>query len=270
MIISLPQKITFKKIAENNEQAIIGPCYPGYGITIGNAIKRVMISSLEGGSVCAVKIKGVHHEFSTIPDVMEDVVEIILNLKQLSFKIHTDEQVKLTLEVSGKKEVKAKDIKTTSDVDLTDSDAHIATLTSAKAKIKMDIFVKKGRGYWPVEERVEDQNKEIGVIAIDSFFSPVEKVGLNIENVRVEQMTNYENIILDIKTDGTITSQEALKKSVKILIEQFNFVSDNIKIEDEKKKQKKTIEKKIKKKDKTVDKKATIKKNPPAGGKAKK
>ncbi|MCD4705674.1 DNA-directed RNA polymerase subunit alpha [bacterium] len=244
MSISLPQKITFKKIAENNEQATIGPCYPGYGITIGNALKRVMISSLEGGSVFAVKIKGIQHEFSTIPDVMEDVVEIILNLKQLRFNIHTDEAVKLTLEVNGKKEIKAKDIKTTSDVELSNIDAHIATLTSAKAKIKMDIFVKKGKGYWPVEERSDDENKEIGVIAIDSFFSPVEKVGLTIKNTRVEQITNYENVILDIQTDGTISPQKVLKESAKILIEQFNSVFDNIKIEDKKK-------------------------NPPAGGKKK-
>ncbi|NCF75224.1 MAG: DNA-directed RNA polymerase subunit alpha [Xanthomonadaceae bacterium] len=257
MSISTPQKIIFKKIAENNEQAIIGPCYPGFGITIGNALKRVMISSLEGGAVYAVKIKGVQHEFSTIPDVKEDVVEIILNLKQLHLKIHTDKEVKLTLEARGKKEIKVKDIKATSDVELINKDMHLATLTSAKAQIKMDIFVKKGRGYWTIEDRVDDENKEIGTILIDSFFSPIEKVGLNIENTRVERMTNYENIILDIKTDGTISPKKALKKSVEILIKQFNSVFDNINIENKKKGDKKTIKKDDKKEvtKKTVKKK---------------
>lgn len=226
MHISLPQKVTFKKIGENSEQAIIGPCHPGYGITIGNALKRVLLSSLEGGAVYAVKIKGVQHEFSAIPNVLEDVVEIILNLKQLNFNIHTNEGVKITLEAKGKKELKAKDIKTTSDVEIVNPDAHIATLTSSKAEIKIDLFIKKGQGYWPVEDRTEEE--EIGVIAVDSFFGPIEKVGLKIENTRVEQMTNYENIILDIQTNGTITPADALNKATKILIDQFNAVYGEI------------------------------------------
>lgn len=151
MSITLPQKIKFNKIDENHEQAIIGPCYPGYGITIGNALKRVLISSLEGGAIYAVKIKGAQHEFSTIPNVLEDVIEIILNLKELNFNIHSDKEIKLTLEASGKKEVKAKDIKLTSDVELINPDKHIATLTNAKSEIKIDLFIKKGRGYWPSE-----------------------------------------------------------------------------------------------------------------------
>lgn len=222
MHISLPQKVTFKKIGENSEQAIIGPCHPGYGITLGNALKRVLLSSLEGGAVYAVKIKGVQHEFSAVPNVLEDVIEIILNLKQLNFNIHTDEAVKITLEAKGKKELKAKDIKTTSDVEIVNPDAHIATLTNSKAEIKMDLFIKKGRGYWPVEDRTEEE--EIGVIAVDSFFGPIEKIGLKIENTRVEQMTNYENIILDIQTNGTITPQDALNKATKIFIDQFSAI----------------------------------------------
>jgi len=226
MHISLPQKVTFKKIGENSEQAIIGPCHPGYGITIGNALKRVLLSSLEGGAVYAVKIKGVQHEFSAIPNVLEDVVEIILNLKQLNFNVHTNEGVKITLEAKGKKELKAKDIKTTSDIEIINPDAHIATLTSPKAEIKIDLFIKRGQGYWPIEERTEEE--EIGVIAVDSFFGPIEKVGLKIENTRVEQMTNYENIILDIQTNGTITPADALNKATKILIDQFSAVYGEI------------------------------------------
>ncbi len=234
MSITLPQKVKFQKIADNHEEAIIGPCYPGYGITLGNALKRVLLSSLEGGAAYAVKIKGVQHEFSTIPDVLEDVIEIILNLKKIRFKVHSDEGVKVTLEVKGKKEVKAKDIKTTSDVEIITPDIPIATLTSSKAEIKMDIFVKKGRGYWPIEER-EDE-KEIGVIAIDSFFSPIKKVGLDIENVRVKQMTNYENIILNIETDGTISPQEAVKEATGILIDQFKFIDSILEGEETKEK----------------------------------
>ncbi|MBT4277875.1 DNA-directed RNA polymerase subunit alpha [Candidatus Falkowbacteria bacterium] len=226
MSISLPRKIDFKEIADNNYEVTIGPCYPGYGITLGNALKRVLLSSLEGGAVYAVKIKGVQHEFSTMPNVLEDVVEIILNLKQLRFKVHTDEDVKLRLEIKGKKEVTAKDIKTTSDVEIVSKDAHIATLTDKKSEIKMDIFVKKGRGYWPIEDRGGE--KEIGVIAIDSFFSPIEKVGLNIKNARVEQMTNYENIILDIKIDGSLTPEEALKEATEILVQQFTFIDNSL------------------------------------------
>jgi DNA-directed RNA polymerase subunit alpha len=256
MNISLPQKATFKKIDENSSQAIIGPCHPGYGITLGNALKRVLLSSLEGGAVYRVKIKGVQHEFSTIPDVLEDVIEIILNLKQIDFKMHTDEEVKITLEVKGKKEVKAKDIKLSSDVEVINPDAHIATLNSAKAEIKIDLFVKKGRGYWPVEDREEEA--EIGVIAVDSFFGPVEKVGLKIENTRVEQMTNYENIILDIQTNGVITPEEALKTANDILLDQFNAVDRNLggaEVKEEKPKKAAKKETKEKKEDKKEDKK---------------
>ena len=225
MNITLPQKIEFQDASETEAKIIIGPCHPGYGITLGNALKRVLMSSLEGGAIFAVKIKGVQHEFSTLPDVMEDVVEIILNLKKINFKVHTDKEVKLALEVKGEKEVKAKDIKLTSDVEITNPDAHIATLVSKKAELKMDIFVKRGIGFWPVEERDEEE-KEIGKIAVDAFFGPVKKVGLKIENVRVKQMTNYENIILDIKTNGVVSPKDALKKSIDILLDQFTHLQE--------------------------------------------
>jgi len=237
MPISLPQKIKSKKIGDFQEEIIIGPCFPGYGITLGNALKRVLLSSLPGGAVYAVKIKGVPHEFSTIPNVLEDVVEIILNLKQLRFKLHgnkKEEGVKLLLEVKGEKEVKAKDIKLTSDVELITPDVHLATLTDKNAELKMEIFVKEGRGFWPVEDREEE--KEIGVIAIDSYFSPIKKVGLDIENARVGQMTTYENIILNITTDGSLLPREALKEAAKILTEQFQYVEKNALGEEEEEK----------------------------------
>lgn len=252
MQINLPQKVTFKETGKNSQQAIIGPCYPGYGITLGNSLKRVLLSSLDGGAVYAVKIKGVQHEFSTISHVAEDVLEIILNLKELNFKIHTNEEVKISLDVKGKKEVTAQDIKLTSDVELVNLDAHIATLTDSKAELKMDIFVKKGKGYWPIEDRNEEA--ELGVIAIDSFFGPIKKIGLHIENTRVEQMTNYENIILDIETNGTITPQDALNNATKILIDQFTAIYSNLggkeeEVEVKEVKKEKKESKKVEKKD---------------------
>lgn len=250
MSIDLPQKIISKKIAENSEQIVIGPCHPGYGATIGNALRRVMLSSLSGGAIFAVKIKGVQHEFSTIPNVLEDVVEIILNLKQVRFKVHSDEEVKMVLEAKGKKELKAKDIKANSDVEVITKDIHIADLTDSKAEIKIEMFIKNGIGYWPIEERGE--KKEIGVIAVDAFFNPVKKIGIKIENVRVKQATNYENVILDIETDGAISPSDALRKSVDILIEQFNFVQE---ILNPKKKDKSKISKKAEKDEKQEDKK---------------
>lgn len=250
MSIDFPQKIISKKIAENSEQIIIGPCHPGYGTTIGNALKRVMLSSLSGGAVFAVKIKGVQHEFSTIPNVLEDMIEIILNLKQLRFNVYSDEEIKIILEAKGKKELKAKDIKPNSDVEIITKDAHIATLLDNKAEIKIELFVKNGTGYWPTEERSEKQ--EIGVIAVDAFFNPVKKIGMKIENTRVKQATNYENIILNIETDGAISPMDALKQSVDILTGQFNFVQEILEPE---KKEKSKTKKKTKEDKKEKDKK---------------
>lgn len=249
--IPLPAKITFEKTSNQNQIiATVEPFYPGYGTTIGNSLRRVMLSSLMGAAVTGVKIKGVQHEFSTIPNVLEDVIQIILNFKLVRFKIFTDETVKLTLSVKGEGKVTAKDIKATSDAEIVNPNQHIATLTAKNAELNIEIYVKRGRGFWPIEERAGEQ--EVGVIAIDAIFTPLKKVGLKIENVRVGQMTNYEKVVFDIETDGTIRPERALLNSVNILIEQFNFFVENIEIEEEKKapKEKKIEEvnpKKIKK-----------------------
>lgn len=237
--IPLPAKINIEKTAEPNHiLASVEPFYPGYGTTIGNSLRRVMLSSLSGAAVTGVKIKGVHHEFSTIPNVLEDAIQIILNLKLVRLKVFTDEPVKLTLSAKGEKKITASDIKTTSDVEIVNPDQHIATLTAKNAELNMEIYAKSGRGFWPVEERAGEQ--EVGVIAIDAVFTPVKKVGLKIENVRVGQMTNYEKIIFDIETDGTVSPQKALLDSVKILMEQFNFFVENITEKTEGKKEKET------------------------------
>lgn len=221
--IPLPSKIEFQKGSDENEAIVsIQPCYPGYGTTLGNALRRVLLSSLPGAAVTAFKVKGVQHEFSTIPHVKEDFVEISLNLKQLRLKVFSEEPLRLSLKEKGEKEVKAKNIKVTSDVEIINPELHLATLTDKNADLDMEIVVSRGKGYVPTEAREEEL--EIGMIAIDSIFSPIRNVGFKIENVRVGKMTNFENLTLTIETDGTITPQEALNQATKILIEQFNFI----------------------------------------------
>lgn len=199
----------------------IRPCSPGYGVTLGNALRRVLLSSLPGAAVTAVKITGVQHEFSTIDNIMEDAVEIILNLKKIRFKLFSDKPVKISLKVNGEKEVKASDFKTTSDIEIINKDAHIATLTDKKASLEMEIRVEKGLGYLPAEAR-EKEKLEIGTIAVDAIFTPVRKVNYNVENIRVGQRTDFNSLLLEIETDGSITPEEALSKASEVLVNHFN------------------------------------------------
>lgn len=220
--IALPQKIKFTKGEEKNRSlVIIEPCYPGYGITLGNSIRRVLLSSLPGAAVVGVKIKGADHEFTNIPNIKEDVLEIILNLKQLRLKVHSDEVVKLELNVHGEKEAKAGDIEKNSLVEIINPSLVLARITDMAGNLSMEIYVSKGRGYETIESRTE-KNREIGCIEMDSVFSPVLSVGINIENVRVGKMTNWDKLILNILTDGTITPEEAFGGAVNVLINQFN------------------------------------------------
>lgn len=219
----MPSKIKIEKGKLPNEAVITAePCYYGYGTTLGNTLRRVILSSLPGAAVTAVKIKGVQHEFSTIPHVKEDVVEIILNLKQLRMKVYSSEPVRLILKTKGEKEVKAKDIEKSSDVEVVNPDLHIATMTNKNAELEMEIFVSQGRGYVPVEVR-EKEKLEVGVIAIDSIFTPIRNIGYKVENVRVGDITNYDRLILNIETDGSITPEEALEQGVHILINHFTL-----------------------------------------------
>lgn len=222
--IILPSKIEIQKGKIPNEEIItIEPCYYGYGTTLGNALRRVLLSSLPGAAVTAVKIKGVLHEFSTIPHVREDVIEIILNLKQLRLQIFTDEVVRLFLKVKGEREVKAKDIEKDSNVLIVNPELHIATLTSKDAELEMEIFVSRGRGYVPTEAR-EGEKLELGTIGIDAIFTPVRNVGIKVEPVRVGRITNYDKLILTIETDGTIAPTQALIQAVQILLDHFNLM----------------------------------------------
>jgi len=251
--IPLPSNVEFEKEKKDNEVIVsIWPCFPGYGTTLGNALRRVLLSSLPGAAITSFKVKGTEHEFSAIPNIKEDLVEISLNLKKLRFKMHSDEPQKATLSVKGQKDVKASDIKAPSQIEVTSKDLHIATLTSKDAELEMEFIIGSGTGYLPTENR-EKEELEVGHNMIDAIFSPVTNIGFKIENVRVGQMTNYEKLIINIETDGSVTPQEALNTSTQVLIDQFNFIEKETKVKAAK--EKKTTKKAaIKKEEKTTKK----------------
>lgn len=225
--ILYPSKIELTA-GENANEAVLTaePFFHGYGTTVGNALRRVMLSSLPGAAITAVKIKGVQHEFSSINHVKEDVLEILLNLKQVRLKCWSDIPVKVTLHVKGEKTVTAADIKTTSDVEIVTPKLMIATLTDKNAELEIEITVERGRGYLPTEERGKESKLELGTIAVDALFSPVINVGFRTENVRVGDITNYDKLVMEIETDGTITPKEAVEQANKILMNHFNLFAD--------------------------------------------
>ena len=203
------------------------PLEPGYGITIGNALRRILLSSLEGFAITTVKIEGVDHEFSTIKGVMEDVTEILLNLKQIRFKqqIEGVEDERVTIAVTGQDSLKAADIGNfLSGFKVLNPDLLICNMDPA-VKLQMTITINKGRGYVPSEENKPD-DAEIGLIALDAVYTPIKNVKYTIENFRVEQKTDYEKLILEIRTDGSVHPKDALKESAKILIHHFMLFSD--------------------------------------------
>ncbi|TSC53694.1 MAG: hypothetical protein LiPW39_119 [Parcubacteria group bacterium LiPW_39] len=220
MQINLPQKPKIVKSEGNKAIFEIEGLYPGYGVTLGNALRRALLSSLPGAAVVGVKIKGVHHEFSTIPGVAEDVIEIILNLRQIRFKLHAAGPVKLFLAAKGEKEVKAGDIKTTSEIEIINQEQPIATITDKKTELEIEIEVDAGLGFVPVESRKKEK-LEIGVIAVDALFSPIRKVNFEVENMRVGDRTDFNRLRLDIETDGSIGPEDTFKKANEILVEQF-------------------------------------------------
>jgi DNA-directed RNA polymerase subunit alpha len=224
--IPLPQQLNVEQINTHEAVVTIEPCYPGYGTTLGNALRRVMLSSLPGAAITAVKFDGVPHEFSSIPYVKEDSIDIILNLKKVRLACFSDEPVTLTLKAKGATVVTAGNFATNSQVKIADPDFVICTLTDAKATLSMEVTVQRGRGYLPVEAR-EKEKLEIGNLAIDALFTPVLNVGMKVENVRVEQFTNYERLSLTVKTDGTIAPAQAVTEANKILLEQFRYIAQH-------------------------------------------
>lgn len=227
-IIPLPNKIKWEEISPKQAKFIVEPCNAGFGTTLGNALRRVLLSSLSGAAVTKVKIKKVDHEFSTIPGVKEDVMQIILNLKNLRLKSVSDEPVNINLQVKNKiGQVKASDITKNSDIEIIDKDFVIATLTDKKAELDMDMTVEIGLGYVPIEER-KNEDKEVGSISLDAFYSPVINVGFEVERARIGQDINYDRLVLDVTTDGSISPREAVGKSIAILLEHYNFLKDQV------------------------------------------
>ena len=225
VMIQLPEKIKVVSKEENKAIFEISPLMPGYGATIANPLRRVLLSSLAGAAVTSVKIKGVEHEFSTIPGVLEDVIQIILNVKKLRFKIIGEGPVKVTLDITGDKEITGEDLELTSDIELINKDQHIATLTGKKALMSMELEIEKGIGYVPVEQRRKDK-LPVGVIAIDAVFSPVKLVNFSIESMRVGERIDYNKIIMEVETDGSVEPEQAVKKAADMLVDHFKTISE--------------------------------------------
>lgn len=204
---------------------VVEPLERGYGITLGNSLRRILLSSLPGVAVTSVKIEGVLHEFSTIPGVKEDVTEIVLNLKGLLVKLFSEGPKTLYLEFEGEGEICAGDIKKDSDVEILNKDLHIATLSS-NARLYMEITIDKGRGYVSAETNKSIMQPIIGVIPIDSIYTPVKKVNYTIENTRVGNVTDYDKLTIDVWTDGTISPSDAISLGAKIMNEHLNLFID--------------------------------------------
>ncbi|OGN12463.1 MAG: DNA-directed RNA polymerase subunit alpha [Candidatus Yanofskybacteria bacterium RIFCSPHIGHO2_02_FULL_43_15c] len=226
-MVQLPEKLSVLKEEGHKMTLELSPLYPGYGVTVGNALRRVLLSSIEGAAITSVKIKGVSHEFSTMEGVLENVIEIIMNVKKIRLKLFGDEPATLELKVSGEKEVKAKDIKTHQNVEIVTKDQLIATLTSKKAELEMELTVEKGIGYVPIEQR-QKEKISVGTIAVDALFSPVKNVNFTVENIRVGQRTDYNKLILEIETDGLISPREALKKSLEIIAKHLEIIEKEL------------------------------------------
>lgn len=221
----LSETVKIKKVSETEKEGVfeIEGLYTGYGLTLGNALRRVLLSSLPGAAITQIKIKGVDHEFSTVGGVKEDVVEITLNLKKIHFRFFAEEPQILTLKVKGEKKVTAGDIKTSAQVEVANKDALIATLTAKNAELEMELTVEKGLGYVPVEAR-KTEKLPIKTIALDATFTPVVKVNFTVENMRIGNRTDYNRLRIHLETDGSISPSSALHKAVNILKDHFDKI----------------------------------------------
>ena len=220
-------RIDTAEISEDGKYGrfVVEPLERGYGTTLGNSLRRVLLSSLPGYAITSVKIDGILHEFSTIPGVKEDVTEIVLNLKNVILKIHGDGPKTIYIDANGDDEITAGSIKTDSEVEILNPELHIATLNS-DAHVSMELTCDKGRGYVSADRNKQMMQPIIGVIAIDSIYTPVLKVNYTVENTRVGQITDYDKLTLEVWTDGTINAMEAVSLGAKILNEHLNLFGD--------------------------------------------
>lgn len=226
-IIPLPKKVSYEHGDNHVAKLVIEPLFPGYGITVGNALRRVLLSSLHGVAIDSMKIKGVDHEFSALAHVKEDIVEIMLNVKKIRVKAHNElgEEVKLRINKTGEGAVTAGDIQVPSDVEISNPEQVIATVTDAAGEFDAEFTVSEGIGYHLIDSKSE-HGGEVGVIMLDRQYSPIVNVGMETHNVRVDNMTNYDSLELAITTDGTRTAEEAVSESIEILLEQFEGLKE--------------------------------------------
>jgi DNA-directed RNA polymerase subunit alpha len=224
-------RITAESVEDNRGQFVVEPLDRGFGYTFGNSLRRVLLASLAGAAVTSVRIEGVAHEFSTIKGVTEDVTDIVLNLKGIVCRMHSDAtEVEAPLVVTGPGEITARDIDLPSGVEILNPDAHIATLEK-KTKLEMYLTIGRGRGYRPAEDN-KSPDQPIGVIPIDSIFSPVRRVAYSVEQARVGQRTDFDKLTIDIETDGSIDPQAALREAAEILISSLSIFTDEERIEE--------------------------------------
>lgn len=263
MQVTLPKPTKIQSRGESEAVFEIQELYPGYGVTIGNALRRVLYSSLPGAAITKVKIKGAPHEFSTLNGVLEDVLEIILNLKQVNFKLHGDEPQIVKIKVKKGKEIKAKDIELPSQVEVANKDAHIATLSSKDASFEAEMTVEAGMGFVAAEEQKKEK-VDIGTIPLDAIFTPMRKVNFEVENMRVGDRTDYNRLRIEVATNGTISPEEAFVYATNLLTSHFVSIG-NIKMKPEEKKiktaNKKILPKRGKPASRTTVSKKTVKKS---------
>jgi len=229
-VIHNPALAAVNELSANEAEFVIEPLYANYGFTLGNSLRRVLLSSIKGGALVAFRVEGASHEFTTIEGVKEDVVDIMLNLKNVRLKVHTDEPVELRLEKKGAGVVTAADIKTTADVEVVNPDQVIATIDDPKKTLLMDIVAEAGRGYRTIEESSEDRLHS-DMIALDAIFTPVLRVRYKVDGTRVGQETNLDKLRLIVETDGTITPREAFEEAAAILVNQYTALAGSTAVE---------------------------------------
>lgn len=234
MLTPVLPKIETEAISQQYGRFVIGPLESGYGITLGNALRRVLLSSLPGAAVTSIRILDVPHEFAVIPHVREDVMQIILQVKQLRLKMSGDGPMRMSLEARGEGVVTAGDIQTPPEIEILNPDLYLFTTDSSDARVEMEFMVERGRGYAPADER---GRMPIGELPVDAIFSPIRRVAFEVERARVGQMTNYDRLTMDVWTDGRISPLEAMKEAARILVTHLRLIAgitEEAEIEEEK------------------------------------
>jgi len=229
-VIHNPALASIDEHSASSATFAIEPLHAGYGNTLGNSLRRVLLSSIEGGAVVAFRIEGASHEFTTVPGIKEDVVDIMLNLKSVRLNVHSDEPVELRLEKKGAGPITAGDIKTTADVEIVNPDQVIATIDDPKKSVVMDLVVEAGRGYRPIEES-STSRVHSDMIALDAIFSPVLRVRFKVASTRVGRETNLDRLLLSIETDGSLTPREVFEEAAAILVNQYTALAGSTTIE---------------------------------------